>query len=52
MEASLPNIRRHWRVEDGVLVNDGKGLYLTTERDYGDFELLVDYRTVAKAELA
>ena len=50
MAATLANIRQHWRVEDGVLVNDGRGLYLTTERDYGDFELLVDYRTVAKAD--
>ncbi|MFM8986897.1 MAG: DUF1080 domain-containing protein [Planctomycetia bacterium] len=33
----------HWRVEDGVLVNDGQGLYLTSDRDFGDFELLVDY---------
>ena len=31
-------------VEDGELVNDGKGLYLTTDKDYGDFELLVDYK--------
>jgi len=32
------------------LVNDGHGLYLTTDRFYGDFELLVDYKTVAKAD--
>lgn len=34
----------HWSVENGELVNDGKGLYLTTEKDYGDFELMVDYK--------
>lgn len=34
----------HWRCEDGILVNDGSGGFLTTEKDYGDFELLVDYR--------
>jgi hypothetical protein len=34
----------HWRVDQGELINDGKGLYLTTDRDYGDFELLVDYK--------
>ena len=42
------DIGKHWRVEDGVLVNDGQGLYLTTNKDYGDFELLVEYKTVAQ----
>jgi hypothetical protein len=37
-------INAHWRVEDGELVNDGQGLYLTTDRDYGDFDLWVDYK--------
>ena len=49
-EASLQNIARHWRVRDGVLVNDGKGLYLSTEKNYGDFELRLEYKTVAKAD--
>lgn len=49
-EASLANIRRHWRVENGELVNDGGGLYLTTVRNYGDFELQLEYRTVARAD--
>ena len=38
------HLKAHWRVEDGELVNDGKGLYLTTAKDYGDFELWVDYK--------
>lgn len=50
VEASLADIRAHWRVENGELVNDGQGLYLTTTKDYADFELLVDYKTVAKAD--
>jgi hypothetical protein len=37
------HLEAHWKVVDGVLVNDGQGLYLTSDRDYGDFELLVDY---------
>jgi hypothetical protein len=49
-DASLDAIRQHWRVENGELVNDGKGLYLTTDKNYGDFELLVDYRTVPLAD--
>lgn len=40
----------HWRVEDGELVNDGKGPYLTTDREFGDFELLLEYKTVPKAD--
>ncbi len=33
-----------------VLVNDGEGLYLTTLKDYGDFELHLEYKTVAGAD--
>ncbi|MCR9291784.1 MAG: DUF1080 domain-containing protein [bacterium] len=42
--------REHWTVQDGVLVNDGEGVFLTTDKDYGDIELLIDYRTVPKAD--
>lgn len=41
---------KHWRVERGELVNDGEGPYATTDRDYGDIELRLKYRTVAKAD--
>jgi hypothetical protein len=40
----------HWTAQGNELVNDGQGAYATTEKDYGDFELLVEYRTVAKAD--
>lgn len=40
----------HWRAEGGELVNDGKGAYATTEKDYGNFELLVEYKTVPLAD--
>ncbi len=40
----------HWTVENGELVNDGKGPYLTTDREYGDIELLIEYRTVPLAD--
>lgn len=43
-------MKAHWRAENGELVNDGQGAYATTEKDYGDFELLVDYKTVPKAD--
>lgn len=48
--ASLENIQQHWSVQGGELVNDGKGLFLTTEKFYADFELLVDYKTVPLAD--
>ena len=41
---------KHWRVEDGEIVNDGHGLFLTTEKDYGDFSLTLEYKTVAGAD--
>lgn len=37
-------MRDHWKVEDGVLVFDGKGQSLCTAKDYGDFEMLVDWK--------
>jgi hypothetical protein len=40
----------HWRVENGELVNDGKGLYLTTDKDYGDFELWIEYKALPKGD--
>ena len=34
----------HWTVENGVLINDGKGGNLATVGEYGDFELHVDWK--------
>lgn len=42
--------KKHWSTENGELVNDGHGAYLTTDKEYGDIELLIDYKTVAKAD--
>jgi hypothetical protein len=47
---SLEDIKKHWSVDGNELVNDGHGLYLSTEKNYGDFELLLEYKTVAKAD--
>jgi hypothetical protein len=49
-DASLADIRQHWRAANGELINDGKGLFLTTDKFFGDFELLLDYRTVPRAD--
>lgn len=40
----------HWRAEGDVLVNDGDGKYATTEKDYGDFELRLDYKIAKGAD--
>jgi hypothetical protein len=49
-EADMPSFTKHWTIENAELVNDGNGPYATTEKDYGDIELLVDYKTVAQAD--
>ncbi len=41
---------KHWTVQEGDLVNDGHGTYLTTGKDYGSYEFMIDYKTVAKAD--
>lgn len=40
----------HWTVENGELVNDGHGVYLTTDGMYGDYELLIEYKTIPQAD--
>ena len=50
LAAWMKEARVHWTVDNGELVNDGKGPYLTTNEDYGDIELLLEYKTVAKAD--
>lgn len=49
-EQTREDVRAHWSVENGELVNDGEGLYLTTNQDYGDFELRLEYKTVPNAD--
>lgn len=49
-QSNMEDVRKHWSVQNGELVNDGEGVYLTTDKDYGDIELLIDYKTVAKAD--
>ena len=44
------DLQQHWRVENQELVNDGHGVYATTAKEYGDIELLIDYKTVAQAD--
>ena len=50
LEQWREEFEKHWRVENGELVNDGKGPYATTDQEYGDIELLLEYKTVARAD--
>ncbi|MDP2896151.1 MAG: DUF1080 domain-containing protein [bacterium] len=49
-EREMAEFQAHWRVENGELVNDGAGSYATTEKEFGDIEFLIDYKTVPKAD--
>jgi hypothetical protein len=49
-QASRESTAVHWRVENGEIVNDGQGPFLTSEREFSDFELRLEYRTVAGAD--
>jgi len=43
-KAADEEMRAHWNVADSILVFDGKGSHLCTVRDYGDFEMYVDWK--------
>lgn len=45
-EKALP----HWTVKDGILYYDGKGDSLQTVKDYGDFELRIDWKIEEKGD--
>jgi hypothetical protein len=44
------SMREHWKVEDGAIVFDGKGESLCTDKDYGNFELYVDWKIKEKGD--
>lgn len=46
----LADMKKHWTIQDGALVNDGDGVYLTTNKEYGDIELMIEYKTVPLAD--
>jgi len=46
----MDEVAQHWTIQDGELVNDGEGPYLTTNRSYGDIELRLKYKTVSGAD--
>jgi len=40
----------HWTVKDGVLIYDGKGNSLQSAKDYGNFEMYVDWKLTPKGD--
>ncbi|RLS74943.1 MAG: DUF1080 domain-containing protein, partial [Planctomycetota bacterium] len=47
---SLEDVNQHWSIQKGDLVNDGFGLYLTSDEAFGDYEMFISYKTVPKAD--
>jgi len=41
---------QHWSAKDGEIYNAGTGPYATTDRDYGDFELTLEYNMAPKGD--
>ncbi len=50
LDANWAQVEKHWTVENGELVNDGKGPYLTTKKHFENYEFWIDYKTVPKAD--
>ena len=50
LAAQRADFPKHWKVENGELVNDGHGPYATTDKEFGDMEFLIEYKTVAGAD--
>jgi hypothetical protein len=46
----MSEAKEHWTIKNGELINDGKGPYLVTDKDYRDFELRIEYKTVPRAD--
>ena len=49
-KAADQRMREHWKVIDGALVFDGKGQSLCTAKDYGNFELYVDWKILPRGD--
>ena len=41
---------QHWSVKDGELFNPGTGAYATTDKEYGDIELVLEYNMAPKGD--
>jgi len=50
IENANAKFKPHWTVKDGVIQYDGKGNNLQTIKDYGNFELYVDWKIHPKGD--
>jgi hypothetical protein len=50
LDEQWKNAVEHWSVDKGELVNDGKGVYMTSPKEYRDFELMVDFKLLPKGD--
>lgn len=41
------DLKQHWKAAGEEIINDGKGVYLTTAKDYGDFILELEWKMMA-----
>jgi len=41
---------QHWSAKDGELFNPGTGAYATTDKEYGDIELVLEYNMAPKGD--
>ena len=48
--ADTEDAMKHWSVQNGELVNDGHGAYLTTDEKFENIDFWIDYKTVAQAD--
>ncbi len=44
------DLKKNWTIDNGELVNKGTGAYLATEKDFGDYELMVEYKLAATVD--
>jgi hypothetical protein len=44
MKHTASLIAEHWKVKEGVLIYDGRADSLCTDEEFGDFELLIDWK--------
>src|SRR5215831_4566798 len=49
-KAADEKVLPHWKAIDGILVNDGQGDNLQSVKDFGDFELYVDWKIEPKGD--
>src|SRR5689334_1639293 len=43
-EKMKKGVEEHWKVKNGVLISDGQDPFLSTKKDYRDFEMWVDWK--------